>query len=88
VRRIADEGHLHDLAVHPLYRRLGIARKLLDEAVASLRVWVCRFFYLEVRASSQGARSLYGKCGFRTVGTRKNYYAYPTEDALIMVREL
>lgn len=88
VRRIVDEGHLHDLAVHPRYRRLGIAALLLDEALASLRGWGCRFFYLEVRASNHAARSLYERYDFRTVGTRKNYYAYPAEDAVIMVMDL
>jgi ribosomal-protein-alanine N-acetyltransferase len=45
------------------------------------------FLTLEVRASNQSAIGLYLKHGFEEVGRRKNFYADPQEDAIIMTRE-
>jgi ribosomal-protein-alanine N-acetyltransferase len=88
VKHVADECHLLDLAVHPDYRKRGIATMLLDNVIQELRVEGCRFFYLEVRASNYAAKKLYEKFGFNMVGVRKGYYVYPAEDAVIMMLEL
>jgi ribosomal-protein-alanine N-acetyltransferase len=88
VKHVADECHLLDLAVHPDYRRRGIARSLLDNVIQELRIEGCRFFYLEVRSSNYAARKLYEKFGFNMVGIRKGYYVNPVEDAVIMMMEL
>ncbi|OGW19607.1 MAG: hypothetical protein A2077_05525 [Nitrospirae bacterium GWC2_46_6] len=77
-----------DLAVHPDYRKRGIAKMLLTDAIEELRLCGCRFFYLEVRVSNHAAKKLYKGLGFRTVGTRKGYYMNPVEDAVLMMREL
>jgi ribosomal-protein-alanine N-acetyltransferase len=88
VKHVADECHLLDLAVHPDYRRRGIARALLNEVIQELRIEGCRFFYLEARLSNYAARKLYEKFGFNMVGVRKGYYVNPAEDAVIMMMEL
>ncbi len=88
VKHVADECHLLNLAVHPDYRRRGIARALLDNVIQELRIEGCRFFYLEVRSSNYAARKLYEKFGFNMVGVRKGYYINPAEDAVIMMMEL
>jgi ribosomal-protein-alanine N-acetyltransferase len=88
VKHVADECHLLNLAVHPDYRRRGIARALLDNVIQELRMEGCRFFYLEVRSSNYAARKLYERFGFNIVGIRKGYYANPAEDAVIMMLEL
>ncbi len=88
VRHIADECYLLDLAVHPDYRRRGIAKMLMDNVIQEMRIEGCRFFYLEVRGSNYAARKLYEGFGFRTTGTRKGYYVNPIEDAVIMMLEL
>lgn len=88
VKHVADECHLLNLAVHPDYRRRGIARVLLDNVIQELRIEGCRFFYLEVRSSNYAARKLYEKFGFNMVGVRKEYYVNPAEDAVIMMMEL
>lgn len=82
--QIADEGHILDLAVHPDFRRKGIARALVEDILQGLKTNGCRFVYLEVRFSSEAARKLYEGLGFRMVGTRKEYYNNPREDAVIM----
>ncbi len=43
---------------------------------------------LEVRASNQAARRFYEAMGFAVTATRPRYYTDPTEDALILWREL
>ncbi len=87
-RLILDEGHLLDLAVHPGFRRMGIARVLLEDVIRGLRINRCRAFYLEVRESNTAARRLYEGLGFTMIGTRKAYYKNPVEDACIMMLEL
>lgn len=87
-RQIADECHLLDLAVHPDYRRHGIAASLFMDVLSEFKNCECRFFYLEVRATNGDAKKIYEKFGFKGVGTRKNYYINPTDDAVIMRLEL
>lgn len=83
--RIIDEGHILDIAVHPEYRRMGIASALVSLIIDSLREEGCRFIFLEVRASNDYAKKMYERFGFEVLGTRKNYYVSPIEDAVIMV---
>jgi ribosomal-protein-alanine N-acetyltransferase len=87
-RHIADECHLLNMAVRPDCRRHGIATILLKDVIEDLREWGCRFFFLEVRESNYAARRLYEKFGFKMISLRKNYYVYPAENAVIMMREL
>jgi ribosomal-protein-alanine N-acetyltransferase len=87
-RLVLDEGHLLDLAVHPEFRKLGIGRMLLDDIVYGLKLNKCTAFFLEVRASNKYALQLYEKMGFKLIGTRKNYYKLPVEDACIMMLDL
>lgn len=87
-RHIGDECHLLNMAVRPGYRRHGIATILLKDAIEDLRESGCRFLFLEVRESNYRARRLYEKFGFKTIGLRKNYYVYPDDNAVIMMREI
>ncbi len=88
VRCVFDECHLLNLAIHPHYRKQGIATILVDSIIQEVLGRGCKFFYLEVRASNYSARRFYEEFGFRRVGIRKNYYFYPIEDAVIMLLEL
>jgi ribosomal-protein-alanine N-acetyltransferase len=74
------EREILNLAVRPVYRRLGIARALLN--------YELRFpatHYLEVRESNAAARQLYESIGFTIVGQRRDYYSQPCEAAIVMV---
>jgi [ribosomal protein S18]-alanine N-acetyltransferase len=86
--RIIDEGHILNLAVHPDFRKKGVASALIGEIVEQLRNEECRSIFLEVRISNSSARSIYERFGFTVLGIRKNYYGSPEEDALIMVLRL
>ena len=85
---VLDEGHILNLAVHPDYRRRGIATVLVKNALEELKLKGCRFVYLEVRASNLTAIMIYRRLGFTVVGERKKYYVGPVEDAAIMMLEL
>jgi ribosomal-protein-alanine N-acetyltransferase len=82
---IIDEGHILDVAVHPEYRRLSIASMLVSLGIERLRKEGCRFVFLEVRSANEPAARMYSKFGFEIIGTRKDYYTSPVEDAVIMM---
>ena len=84
---VLDEGYITNVAVHPEFRRRGIAQKLLDVFENFAKANKLAFLTLEVRESNYGAIALYGSRGYRGVGRRKNYYEHPKEDAVIMTRE-
>ena len=84
---VLDETDMMNIAVHPDFRRQGVARALIPALVEELKKRGSRCLTLEVRASNAPARALYEKLGFVHMGTRRNYYRNPKEDALILRKE-
>ena len=82
-----DEADMMNLAVHPDYRRKGVAQELVTALCDGLTQKGIRCLLLEVRASNENAISVYRKLEFGEVGRRKNYYRNPREDALILRKE-
>ena len=85
---VLPESDMMNVAVHPDFRRRGIAEGLVNALVAELRQAGSESLTLEVRASNAGAIALYEKLGFAQVGLRKNYYRNPKEDARILRKML
>ena len=83
-RLVADELHINNVAVKHDYRRLGIAKKLLETVLDEAARRGARTAFLEVRAGNAPAQALYARCGFRVTGRRPGYYTQPVEDALVM----
>lgn len=81
----ADEGEITNVAVAPAARRRGIARELLTELKHQLADRGVSRIVLEVRTSNEPAIRLYEQMGFAVLGTRRNFYEKPTEDAYVMV---
>lgn len=92
VRGVVDELQVCNLAVHPDYRRRGIATELLlyltelcdhlTNKVPEMQV------ALEVNTHNVPALNLYLKCGFKKAGVRKDFYRtsrYPTRDAYTLI---
>ena len=84
---VMGESDMMNVAVHPDYRRQGIAEKLCLALVEALKEKGNHCLTLEVRASNDPAKALYHKLGFEQVGLRKNYYRNPKEDACILRKE-
>ena len=84
---VMGESDMMNVAVHPDYRRQGIAEKLCVALVNALKEKGNHCLTLEVRASNEPAKALYVKLGFVQVGLRKDYYRNPKEDAWILRKE-
>ncbi len=80
----AGEMHILNLAVHPHWRRRGVARLLLTAGLGRARGQGARTAWLEVRPSNRPALALYESLGFVPVGRRPGYYEDTGEDALIL----
>ena len=86
--KVIDEGQITNVAVHPDYRRQGIAVKMLLKLVNDTKpLGICKYT-LEVREGNINAISLYKKIGFVQNGLRKEYYADNKENAVLMVLEV
>jgi len=81
---VLDEADITSVAVHPEFRRCGIASVLLDALFCKSETKGIKTLTLEVREGNYGALVLYRKYDFVPVGRIKNYYKNPNEDALIM----
>ena len=84
---VLDEADMMNIAVRPDYRRMGIAKELVERLVAALYECDVSCLTLEVRVSNEPAKALYKQLGFVPVGRRPNYYRNPKEDALILRKE-
>lgn len=83
------EAHLLNLCVDPAWRRLGLARGMLEHLIAVARAADSTLMLLEVRVSNLAAQKLYNAYGFREIGRRKAYYPAREgrEDAIVLARD-
>jgi len=81
---IVDEAHIATIATHPDFRRQGIAKGLLAEALNSAYAEGAQSALLEVRAGNEAALKMYQDIGFEVVGRRERYYRDNKEDAILM----
>lgn len=73
-----DVYEIFEIAVHPLFRKLGYASYLINQIPDDKDV------FLEVNETNDSAINLYVKNGFKIVSKRKNYYK--NNSAIIMKR--
>ena len=82
------EADITNITVSGECRRQGIATALLEELFCRCPEKGVTVVHLEVRESNAPARALYEKLGFVVDGRRKHYYTGPTEDAILMTKQL
>jgi ribosomal-protein-alanine N-acetyltransferase len=85
---VVDEVHIVNLAVHEVFRRRGVARRLLSEVFERAGARGMSIATLEVRIHNEPAIRLYESIGFKKIAIRKAYYADNGEDALVMLKSL
>ena len=85
---VLDEMSITDVAVLNKYRRQGIADSLLKALISEAEKRNAALINLEVRASNEAAINLYKKNGFKKIGVRRGFYSKPSEDAVLMKRDL
>lgn len=81
-RVAADECEILSLGVQPSYRRRGLARRLLREALVQAASNGGRMVFLEVAEDNDSAWKLYESEGFEQVGRRPEYYDRPCGAAI------
>lgn len=79
--------HIVNLAVHPDFRRMGLATALLDMAEGWGGRLGARYAFLEVRAGSLPARRLYRLRGYLEKEHLRDYYP-DGEDGLLLFRSV
>tara|TARA_R110002111_G_scaffold133331_1_gene199175 strand:- start:141 stop:626 length:486 start_codon:yes stop_codon:yes gene_type:complete len=68
--------NIHDLAVAPTARRMGVGRKLLDAVAEKARALGCCSVTLEVRDDNPAAINLYQTYGFSDHGHPHRFWKY------------
>jgi ribosomal-protein-alanine N-acetyltransferase len=79
-----DEAEIINLAVHPEFRNMGLARSLISKTIDICAQAKVKKIFLEVRPSNLPALSVYRGSGFVEVARRKKYYQGDHEDALVL----
>ncbi len=82
------EVHIMNIAVHPDYRRRGIASECLRFIERMARRRGSLRIDLEVQESNLAAQLLYRKSGYRATRILRDYYPSTHEDGYRMVRAL
>ena len=84
---IFGECYITNVAVKEKHRGQGIATALMRKLEEVMINENGDFITLEVRESNFNAISLYEKLGYKKVGTRKNFYSNPAENAILMTKQ-
>lgn len=84
----ADETEIARIAVQKEARRQGAAGKLMQALEHYCEEHKMEKLLLDVRESNEAARSFYTKNGFVEDGIRQGFYTNPSEDAVLMSRQL
>ncbi|MCF6322033.1 MAG: GNAT family N-acetyltransferase [Rhizobiaceae bacterium] len=98
MRTLAGQSEVLTIAIDPGFRKRGMARALMEQAIRQLHKERIGQFFLEVSEYNLAALKLYQSLKFKQVSQRKSYYssATPPEDegeqskanALVMQLEL
>ncbi len=84
---VGDIADLQRIGVHPKQQRSGIARALLEQAMAAAKDSGADRMLLEVSAANGNALGFYAAAGFTEIDRRPRYYK-DGSDAIVMRRSL
>ena len=80
---VLDEVQVTRVAIGKVFRGQGLGAFLMEGAKEQAQKLGSHFMTLEVRESNTGARKLYEKLGFKSLGIRPHYYENK-ENAVMM----
>ncbi len=83
-----DEAEITNVATAAAMRGRGYARAVMGELFRIAHERGCVSMSLEVRESNSAAIALYVSLGFESMGIRPNFYRFPREAAIVMVKRL
>ena len=84
---ITDELQITFVAVNPTHQRKGLGRYLLSDLIKRSESFQINHMHLEVKANNETAKAFYKSIGFKTIGTRFNFYK-DGNDALLLNKEI
>ena len=90
-RVIDQDAEILNVIIHPDYRRLGKASKLIGTFEKEAKDSGSLRCFLEVAESNSSAKKLYSALGYLKVGQRNNYYKFVDgrkDDAAILSKEI
>lgn len=82
------ECEIYNIAVKREFQNRGIGNKLVNKLVLLAKEHNSQSIWLEVRNSNTKAINFYQKNNFRQIYERKNFYSNPSENAIVMKRNL
>ncbi len=88
IRNMYGDCDLMSICVTGTARKKGGASLLMRHMLEQARQENAEQIVLEVRKSNEAAIGLYRKFGFEELGTRRDYYSNPVEDAAVMLLKL
>ncbi len=77
-----------NIAVHPNYRKQGLAHKLLNHVTQEMRKNGAKRFCSETRSSNISMQKVFDDCGYKLNVTQENYYKNPEESAFKYILQL
>ena len=77
-----------NLAIHPGYRKQGLAHRLLNHVTEEMKKDEMRRFCGETRASNQGMQKVFEDCGYKLNKVEEEYFQNPKESAYKYVLQL
>ena len=83
-----DFVKLMNFAIHPDYRRQGLAKRLLEHVTAEMSALGMKRFCGETRASNRAMQRTFERCGYRLNRMEENYYKNPPESACKYVLQM
>lgn len=83
-----DYVKLMNVAIHPDYRKQGLASKMLNHVKEEMEKLDMKRFLGETRATNFAMQKVFEDCGYYLNRVEENYYHHPEESAYKYVLEL
>lgn len=81
---VSAEAEILNFGIAETFQQQGIGTLLFNGFLLTARAAQIQSIWLEVRASNQNALGFYQSRGFVEIQRRRNFYALPAEDAVVM----